>query len=558
MKPCAGTNGRRIMNTEDALSRNSIIVIVLSIILIVAAAGAMIYFSSSPDKVPRMNATVEASGNVVYLYHDGGDQFPKDRLLVRINGEDLPDSQVTLLHSQTWPWTSGKTIKVQYSGRYQPGNGPGDLQERAEADRHSLATITQWYPGSGYHPGHGCTIHTIIHRAARGYSGREHAGTTRDNPWYPAYYHGHSTGDPYSPAGRFCCNADIRALPLDVQFTDLSTGIPTKWSWNFGDGSVSTERTPLHRYTTPGSDTVSLVVENKFGSDKKSIPGYISAGIAPVANFAASPRDGTAPLEVHFTDLSTGQPVVWSWDFGDGVKSSESNPTHIYSSGGSYHVTLTVANSYGADTRIKNSYISTTTSPSHDVYLYGSTSGYLAPEGYIAFTATTTDSWVKIAGRIYQFVEGDNVQLIIMDPSSGEIDASSSAITGFNFNKVTMYVNGALVQEGIVTAIGITGTGITVRQRRSSFLQGIALPYSLPTDAGHLSAPGSRSSSGTSNPTQPAEWSLPRQRVKYSTKAALNPGNSSDPINQVIIKHYVPPIWVSGGIFYLFFCQDAW
>jgi hypothetical protein len=120
MKPPVSANGRRSMNTEDALSRNSIIVIVVSIILIVAAAGVMIFFSSSPDKVPRMNATVEASGNVVYLYHDGGDAFPKDRLLIRINGADIPDSDISLLQSQAWPWTAGKTIKVQYSGSASP------------------------------------------------------------------------------------------------------------------------------------------------------------------------------------------------------------------------------------------------------------------------------------------------------------------------------------------------------------------------------------------------------------------------------------------------------
>jgi len=120
-------------------------------------------------------------------------------------------------------------------------------------------------------------------------------------------------------------------------------------------------------------------------------------------------------------------------------------------------VILTVANAYGADTRIQNSYISATTSANHDIYLYGSNSGYLSPEGYIACTVTTSDSWVKIAGKIYRFLQGDNVQLVIMDPSSGEIDASSSTITGYSFNKVDMYVNGALVQTGIVNAIDITG-----------------------------------------------------------------------------------------------------
>jgi len=460
MTPPAGTNGRRSMNTEDALSRTSIIVIVISIILIVAAAGVMIFLQSSPDKVPRMNATVEASGNVVYLYHDGGDQFPKDRLLVRINGEDIPDSQVSLLHSQDWPWTAGKTIKVDYSGSTSPNvvqviyrNGQKQtvvisqqLRSGTPAPVTTTITIVPTTPPPtplptepGVTPGVVIPVQTT-----------EIPGILPITMVIPQV-------TPAPPRADFIAVPTSGQLPFDVQFTDRSTGIPTKWSWNFGDGSVSTERTPLHRYSTPGSYTVSLVVENKFGSDKKSIPGYISAGIAPVANFAASPRDGTAPLEVHFTDLSTGQPVVWSWDFGDGTKSSLANPTHIYSSGGSYPVALTVANSYGADTRIQNSYISATTPPTHEVYLYGSTTGYLAPEGFIACSVSTTDSWIKIAGKIYRFVQGEDIQLIIMDPSSGEIDASSSTITGFRFNKVNLYVNGVLVQEGIVTSIGITG-----------------------------------------------------------------------------------------------------
>jgi PKD repeat protein len=448
------------MNTEDALSRTSIIVIVISIIIIVAAAAVMIYFSSSPDKVPRMNATVEASGNVVYLYHDGGDAFPKDRLLIRINGADVPDSDISLLQSQAWPWTAGKTIKVQYSGSASP-----DTVQVIYRNGQKQTVVVSQQLNSGI-PAQVVPTITTVPTISTPTTLPGEPGVTPDII-IPVETSGLPVilpitmvipqVTPTPPRADFVAMPTSGQLPLDVQFTDLSTGIPTKWSWNFGDGTVSTERTPVHRYSTPGRYTVSLVVENKFGSDKKSIPGYVSAGIAPVANFAASPRDGTAPLEVHFTDLSTGQPVVWSWDFGDGMKSQEANPTHIYSSGGSYQVTLTVANSYGADTRIQNSYITTSTATSHDVYLYGSTSGYLAPEGYIACTVSTADSWIKIAGKVYRFIQGDNIQLIIMDPSSGEIDASSSTISGFNFNKVDLYVNGALVQEGIVTDVGITG-----------------------------------------------------------------------------------------------------
>jgi PKD repeat protein len=54
------------------------------------------------------------------------------------------------------------------------------------------------------------------------------------------------------------------------------------------------------------------------------------------------------PFVVTFTDRSTGNPVSWDWNFGDGSRSSAQNPTHIYVVPGTYTVTLTVRNSAGA------------------------------------------------------------------------------------------------------------------------------------------------------------------------------------------------------------------
>jgi len=56
--------------------------------------------------------------------------------------------------------------------------------------------------------------------------------------------------------------------PLSVQFVDRSEGIPAKWYWNFGDGSYSTVRNPLHVYGGIGRFTVTLEIEN---SDNSSI-----------------------------------------------------------------------------------------------------------------------------------------------------------------------------------------------------------------------------------------------------------------------------------------------
>ena len=54
-------------------------------------------------------------------------------------------------------------------------------------------------------------------------------------------------------------------IPLTVVFTDASTGGPTSWSWDFGDGGTSTLRNPSHTYTVAGNYTVNLTVTNNCG-----------------------------------------------------------------------------------------------------------------------------------------------------------------------------------------------------------------------------------------------------------------------------------------------------
>ena len=50
-------------------------------------------------------------------------------------------------------------------------------------------------------------------------------------------------------------------------FTDQSTGDPTSWLWDFGDGQTSDERNPSHTYAAAGNWIVTLEVSNASGSD---------------------------------------------------------------------------------------------------------------------------------------------------------------------------------------------------------------------------------------------------------------------------------------------------
>jgi PKD repeat protein len=91
-------------------------------------------------------------------------------------------------------------------------------------------------------------------------------------------------------------------------------------------------------------------------------PAMLGGGCSPtaVANFSGTPTSGTAPLDVNFTDLSTGSPTSWSWTFGDGGTSTARNPSHTYTTAGTYNVQLTVTNACGSDAELKNAYVTVT------------------------------------------------------------------------------------------------------------------------------------------------------------------------------------------------------
>jgi agmatine deiminase len=86
-------------------------------------------------------------------------------------------------------------------------------------------------------------------------------------------------------------------------------------------------------------------------------PAASTIGTAPTAAFTADSTSGAAPLEVAFTDLSTENPTVWEWDFGDGGASADQHPLYTYDAEGIYSVTLTARSASGADTVVRVDYI---------------------------------------------------------------------------------------------------------------------------------------------------------------------------------------------------------
>jgi beta propeller repeat protein len=165
---------------------------------------------------------------------------------------------------------------------------------------------------------------------------------------------------PNLPVAAFSASPTSGKAPMKVQFTDTSTGTPKKWKWDFGDGATSTKQNPTHKYSKAGVYTVKLTVTNAAGSNSVTKKDYIKVVTKPVAAFSAKPTSGKAPLNVKFTDKSTGSPTKWKWTFGDGAISTKQNPTHKYSKAGKYTVTLKVTNAAGTNTATKSKYITVT------------------------------------------------------------------------------------------------------------------------------------------------------------------------------------------------------
>jgi PKD repeat protein len=85
----------------------------------------------------------------------------------------------------------------------------------------------------------------------------------------------------------FKATPTVGTPPLAVHFTDTSTGSPTSWTWDFGDGTTATGRNPSHIYRVVGKYSVSLVIAGAKGKNTVTRGGYITvADSEPRPNWA--------------------------------------------------------------------------------------------------------------------------------------------------------------------------------------------------------------------------------------------------------------------------------
>ncbi|WEK37625.1 MAG: PKD domain-containing protein [Candidatus Pseudobacter hemicellulosilyticus] len=190
----------------------------------------------------------------------------------------------------------------------------------------------------------------------------------------------------------FSANSVQGCAPVLVRFTDESTGNPTSWQWDLGNGTISYLQHPAATYFNPGTYAIKLTVSNGTESSTVEKVGYITVYANPTVNFSASSTTGCYPQAIKFTDASdpgSGNTVSWQWDFGDGTFSSDQNPEHTYRNAGNFNVSLRIRNSNGCEkTLTQTNYISLQEGVKADFSF--STPNNCKPPAQIKFTNRST------------------------------------------------------------------------------------------------------------------------------------------------------------------------
>ncbi len=110
---------------------------------------------------------------------------------------------------------------------------------------------------------------------------------------------------PTAPVAGFTQDRTAGVAPLTVQFTDQSSGSVSTYLWNFSDGSTTTERNPVHTFTTPGTYNVFLTVTGPGGSSSVTRQITVNSVIPPTATPTSTLRTFTPTFTPSPTNTAT-------------------------------------------------------------------------------------------------------------------------------------------------------------------------------------------------------------------------------------------------------------
>jgi len=179
---------------------------------------------------------------------------------------------------------------------------------------------------------------------------------------------------------------------------------------------------------------------------------YNEAGpvVTPVASFQPSTTTTCTGTAVSFTDFSSNIPTNWSWNFGDENTSNQQNPTHVFTSAGTYQVELTVTNSAGSNSVSQT--ITVNATPAVTLTSNDSDNVVCNNQGTVQLTATPSSA----------IISGANVSNSAFNPSTASLGLNTITASYMDMNGCTGTTALAITVENCVGLTDIDGLQLQV------------------------------------------------------------------------------------------------
>ena len=142
------------------------------------------------------------------------------------------------------------------------------------------------------------------------------------------------------PKANFVADSFVCAVPADIHFTNKSSGLNLNYLWEFGDGSTSTAKSPVHTYNAFDTLPVKLTISSIGSACSSTITKDIRI-TRYVADFSYTATCNNSAQNFTLNFNNTSNPVIKSeWTFGDGDTSTAKNISHVYNTKGKYTIIL--------------------------------------------------------------------------------------------------------------------------------------------------------------------------------------------------------------------------
>jgi PKD repeat protein len=176
---------------------------------------------------------------------------------------------------------------------------------------------------------------------------------------------GDGAGQP--PVAQFTVGCTGMTCEVDGSGSTVAGATITSYSWNWGDGSITTGATSSHQYLTEGSHTVTLTVTSSKGASSQvsQLVSVQSPNVDPVPSFTTTCTLLDCTFDAAGSTDPDGTIVAWDWQFGDTGSGGGVSAPHTYAAPGTYQVTLTVTDDEGGHAQ-KTESVKVVNSPTAD------------------------------------------------------------------------------------------------------------------------------------------------------------------------------------------------